>query len=374
MTTNRIAFVGTGPDPENPDSSGFAMAYRHAIAYNSRDDCELVACVDIVREHGETFADRFAISGEHVYESYEIMLEEVEPDIVSVCVPPAIHADIVIDCIQSGIPDAIHCEKPMADTWGDCRQMVDAASEADVQLTFNHQRRFGGPFRKAKKMLEDGAIGELQRVEFTASTLFDYGSHSFDLSNFYVNEADPAWILAQIDYSEENIFFGAHNENQALVQWEYENGVHGLAVTGTGSEAQLVDCHNRLIGSDGTIEVGVGFGGGEPGPVLRVQRTGSTGWEVIDTDEDVHGAKDAPSLEKDQVFLRRAVADVVDSLSSDEPPELSGENALRSTKLIFGAWESARRRGRVEYPLNFDDNPLVAMVESGALTPDPILD
>ncbi|WP_266082069.1 Gfo/Idh/MocA family protein [Haladaptatus caseinilyticus] len=374
MTTYRIAFVGTGPAPESPDASGFAMAYRHAMAYDSRNDCKLVACADIVRENGDAFADSFAISDSNVYESYETMLEETEPDIVSVCVPPAIHADIVVGCIQTGIPDAIHCEKPMADTWGDCRRMVTEASEGNVQLTFNHQRRFGGPFRKAKALLNDGAIGELQRVEFSASTLFDYGSHSFDLSNFYVDESDPKWVLAQIDYSEENIFFGAHNENQALVQWEYESGVHGLAVTGTGSGAQLVDCHNRLIGSDGTIEIGVGFGGGEPGPVLRVRRTGSTGWETIDTDEDVHGAKDVTSLEKDQVFLRRAVADVVESLSSDESSDLSGENALRATKLIFGAWESARRRGRIEFPLSFDDNPLVAMVESGALTPEPASD
>ena len=39
--------------------------------------------------------------------------------------------------------------------------------------------------------------------------------------------------------------------------------------------------------------------------------------------------------------------------------------------MIFGAWESARRRGRVEFPLDIEDNPLEAMVESGELTPEP---
>jgi len=32
-----------------------------------------------------------------------------------------------------------------------------------IQLSFNHQKRFGGPFRAAKHRLDDGAIGELER-------------------------------------------------------------------------------------------------------------------------------------------------------------------------------------------------------------------
>ena len=367
MAAHTIGFVGTGADPESPDSDGFAMAYRHARAYDDRDDCELVACADIVRENAAAFADRFGIADGGVFESYDTMLAETEPDVVSVCVPPSLHADIAVNCIESGVVEAVHCEKPMADTWADCRRMVDAADDHGVQLTFNHQRRFGGPFRKAKELLAEGAIGELERVEFAAGNIYDYGSHSFDLCNFYAGEAEPEWVIGQVDYREENVFFGAHNENQAIVQWQYDDGVHGFAATGTGPEAELVDCHNRLVGTEGVIEVGVGFCGGRQGPVLRVKRAETGEWTTIETDEDVHGTKGVGGLEKDQPFLRRAIADVIDGLESDEAPELSGENALRATKLIFGAWESARRRGRVDFPLEIDDNPLRAMVEDDQL-------
>jgi predicted dehydrogenase len=53
---------------------------------------------------------------------------------------------MVTAAAQAGVK-AIHCEKPMAPTWGECKKMVAVCNERHVQLTFNHQRRFGKPFR-----------------------------------------------------------------------------------------------------------------------------------------------------------------------------------------------------------------------------------
>ena len=69
------------------------------------------------------------------------------------------------------------------------------------------------------------------------------------------------------------------------------------------------------------------------------------------------------------MFIERAIADAVRGLETGEEPELSGRGALRSTEVIFAGWESARRRGRVDLPLDIEDNPLVAMVDAGWLGP-----
>ena len=188
------------------------------------DDCRLIACADIVRPNAEKFAEKFDIALSSVYEDYQQMLREEEPDLVSVCVPPAIHADIVIGCAESDAVGAIHCEKPMATTWEDCERMVRVCEERDVRLTFNHQRRFGKPFTRAKELLDGGKIGSLIRIEIGGINLYDYGTHHFDLCGYYTDQASPKWVLAQIDYTEENVQFGAHNENQALAQWRYDDG------------------------------------------------------------------------------------------------------------------------------------------------------
>jgi predicted dehydrogenase len=377
--TDTVAFVGTGASPDDPSREGYAMAYRHATGYQRLDDCELIACADIVRTNAERFATEFDI--ENVYEDYQRMVREVQPAIISVCVPPSVHADIVVGCAESGVVKAIHCEKPMAETWSDCRKMAEACDERGVQLSINHQRRFGTPFRKAKELLEGGAIGELQRLEFAAENLYDTGAHYFDLCNYYVDQATVEWVLAGIDYRDRNLWFGAHNENQGLVQWRYDSGVFGLASTGHG--AQFVGCRLRLIGTEGTTEIGV-----DDGPSLRIRRVGA-GWETVDTNgEDIHG----PSSGRLRVGLRkvagrisdrlddalaptsyvdRAIEDVVGATRTNGESELSAANALRATELIVASWESVRRRGRVDLPLKIDDNPLAAMVESGQLQVKP---
>jgi len=363
--TYSVAVIGTGTEPDDPGRDGYAMAYHHATGYEKVDECDIVACADVVPENARAFADEFGIDDAGVYEDYEVMLEEVEPDIVSICVPPAIHADIAVDCIRSGVVEAIHCEKPMADTYGGAKLMTQEARRHDVQLTFNHQRRFSDAVRTAKDLLDAGEIGELERVEFSAPVgIFDYGSHSFDLCNYFNDETPGEWVLGQIDYSEENVLFGSHNENQAIVHWEYQNGVHGVAAsdsTGTGGPASAFHCHNRLIGTDGVIEVGPeSEDDDEELPALRIRRDGE-GWENIETEDGLHGWE----------FVDRAIAENVRCLREGETPELGAENALNATELIFATWESSRRRGRVDLPLSIEDNPLEAMVESGELDPVP---
>jgi predicted dehydrogenase len=374
--THEIAFVGTGENPDDPGRDGYAMAYRHADAFERLDDCELVACTDVVPENARAFADHFDIPDAAVYENHETMLAEYEPSILSVCVPPGVHADIVVSAAETDVPDAIHCEKPVATAWGDCRRMARVCDERGVQLTINHQLRYSGPFRRAKALYDDGAIGDLRRVEFSAENLYDTGTHMFDMSGFVTGQEPVEWVLAGLDYRDENRWFGEHNENQAVAQWRYESGAYGLA--SVGGSADMIDAKFRLLGTAGAIEVGA-----EGGLPLRLRR--GDGWETVDTDgEGVYGPKKTRTsaalgkvldvvpgvgsdLIRDPEPLDRAVAAVVESLETGRQPELAVENVLQTTELAFAAWESVRQRGRVDLPLAVSDNPLAAMVEDGSL-------
>lgn len=86
--TYTVAVIGTGPDPANPTVEGFAMGYRHAEAYANDDRCSVVSCADIVPENAAAFAAEFGLDDDAAFEDYGAMLSAVEPDIVSVTVPP----------------------------------------------------------------------------------------------------------------------------------------------------------------------------------------------------------------------------------------------------------------------------------------------
>ncbi|MCX7012263.1 MAG: Gfo/Idh/MocA family oxidoreductase [Candidatus Sumerlaeota bacterium] len=357
MSKLRIGIIGTGKK-QKASRFGYAMAYQHANAYKLIPECEIAACADIVEENARAFAG--AYGAKMIFTDYRKMLAEAKPDMVSICTWMHLHERMALDAIDAGVK-AIHCEKPMADTWAGAKRMAAAAKAKGVQLTFNHQRRYGAPFAMAKKMLDDGAIGTLQRLECGAGNLYDTGTHFVDMFSFFNHETPGKWVLAQIDYRQENFVFGSHNENQNVALIEYANGVFGLVMMGAPGGENPVGCVDKLIGTDGVIEIGVA----NKGPALRYRRAGDKEWTAADTKgESIHGPG----------FIERALADVVVCLREGRKCQLDASNALIVTEIIFGAYESSRRRGRVDFPLNIEDNPLAAMVESGALKPAPDLE
>ncbi len=354
MPEYRVGLIGTGVRIRRDGKRRLGMNAEHARGYKQLDNCEIVACADLKEESSAVFAEEFAIP--RTYTDYREMLEEEDLDIVSIATWPHLHAEMTIACAEAGVK-AVHCEKPMAATWGDCKKMAQVCAERGVQLTFNHQRRFGKPARTAKAMIDAGEIGRLARLEFGFLNLCDYGSHNFDLTNYFNGQAPADWMIAQIDYRTEHLIFGQPQDNQALAMWKYSNGVMGLCATNGARDLGIP--HNRIIGTDGIIELDP-FGDSKP--LIRVVRKGDKDWEEIDTEgESIHGPG----------FIERAIADLVDCLATGREPELGAKNALQATELIFAAWESSRRRGRVDLPLDIEDNPLVEMIESGALKPQP---
>jgi len=363
MSQYTVAIIGTGPDPTNPTVDGFAMGYRHAEAYRNSDHCRVDACADIIPENADAFAREFDIGDEGVFEDYEEMLATVEPDIVSVTVPPAVHEDIVVGCARSGVVKAVHCEKPMADTLASARRMVEVCGEEGVKLTFNRQRRFGRPFTEAKRHLDDGEIGSLRRVEISWGDFFDTGAHTVDLAGMFAGDRPAEWVIAQLDYRDEDIRFGAHQENQIWAQWRYDNGVYGVMATGEGSS--LIDAAMLLRGTEGTIRIDR-----EDGPMLELERDGVRK-EINVGGETMHGTpEDGDRL--GSCFHDRAIEDIVHALQSGEESQLSGRIGLQTAEILFGGYESVRRRGRVDLPVDIEDNPLEEMVESGALSPSPV--
>src|SRR5690606_19330161 len=133
----RVGIIGTGR-PRRPGPQGFGMAWQHADAYQKLDSCVLAACADISEENREAFARAFGVSG--VYEDYREMLEAERLDVVSICTWPRLHGPMAIAAAEAGVT-AIHCEKPMADTWAMCRRMAEVCARHGAKLTFNHQRR-----------------------------------------------------------------------------------------------------------------------------------------------------------------------------------------------------------------------------------------
>ena len=339
----RVGIIGCGRPRSSQGATGYGMAHSHAKGYAASPYTELVAIADISPENAQAFQKEHG--GETIYEDYRRMLDEADLDIVSVCVWPHLHAEMVLAAAEAGV-QAIHCEKPIAPTFGEVRHMVEVCARKGVQLTFNHQRRFAPPFRTVRGLLREGAIGELQRIEGRCPDMNDWGTHWFDMMHFYNDESPAEWVLGQIDATEVRTIFGLAHETLGISQVRFVNGVDGLLFAGIGESNMPA---NRLLGSDGVIEVGL-----RRGAAIRLCSSRTTGWQTIDPDGSIHVLE----------AVELGIADLIDALRHGTEPELSSRRAFRAAELTFATYESSRRRGRVDLPLEIEDSPLLAMLES----------
>ena len=342
----RVGIVGCGRPWGTEGATGMGIANWHAQGYEASPDAEIVALCDLDPDAARAFQVRHG--GDRLYQCYQDMLAGEALDIVSVCTPLNSHAEIVIAAAEAGVK-AIHCEKPMANTYGDSVRMARVCADKGVQLTFNHQRRLADAFVKAKELLKAGAIGELTDVAATCPDLFGWGVHYIDMFFFYNDDTPVDWVIGQIDARGGRERGGHFSEGQGISYLKFHNGVHGLLVT--GYEAGLGgEYGNRLIGTEGMMEV---FPKEEI--PLRIRGKGQSEWEVLHVQEYNFLPENS----------KRAVLDLIDALKTGREPELSAQRALQATEVVFATYESSRRRGRVDLPLDIEDSPLDAMVASG---------
>lgn len=346
MTQLRVGIIGCGRPWKSQGASGFGMANFHAQGYTASPDTTITALADINLDNARAF--QAAHGGERIYSDYDEMLAQEQLDIVSICTWPHHHAPMVIAAAEAGVK-AIHCEKPVAPSYAEALRMLAVCEAHGTQLTFNHQRRFAAPFREAREILRSGAIGQLQRLEGTCDNLFDWGTHWFDIFGFYNDEAIPRWVIGQVDWRGGATVFGVPLEGQGISLFAYENGVQGLLLTGQGTERPQ---SNRLIGSDGVIEVRLGAS------AIRVRAKGDGTWREVSVAHD-----EGESLGE---VVGRGVLDLIDALKTGREPELSGRRALHATELIFGTYESSRRGGRVELPLEPVPSPFPGVAPAPA--------
>ena len=235
----KVGIIGCGAPRGAEGATGFGMSREHARGYLQSGEAVIVALADIKPENARAFQADYG--GERIYSDYRQMLADEELDIVSISTWPHLHAPMVIDAAEAGVK-AIHCEKPMAPTYGEALRMVEACERNNVQLTFNHQRRFGAPFRMAKEMLQAGEIGELQRVETNCSNLYDWGTHWFDMMFFYLDQSPAEWVIGQVDCRDGSTVFGVRMEGQGVSHIQFNNGVQGLMLSGKSASGLV----NRL--------------------------------------------------------------------------------------------------------------------------------
>jgi predicted dehydrogenase len=92
----------------------------------------------------------------------DLLANEKEIDAVIIATPLISHAPIAIDCLKAG--KHVFCEKLMARTVSQCKEMIRVAADADRILAIGHQRHYSMLYAHAAEVLNNGVIGDVKHI------------------------------------------------------------------------------------------------------------------------------------------------------------------------------------------------------------------
>lgn len=134
---------------------GFIAEAGHLHAYQSGTGFAAVAVADPCRKRWSAIAR--ALPEARIYEDAREMMAKEKLDVLDVCTPPSHHASLALEGFARGLH--VVCEKPLATTSEEARQMVEAARDARRVLYPGHSYRFAPVMRAARDVIGSGLVG-----------------------------------------------------------------------------------------------------------------------------------------------------------------------------------------------------------------------
>ena len=133
------------------------VAQAHLQAINLLDNLNIVSVCDIQPGLAQKVAE---ISGATAYENYRNLIAAGGIQLLMVLTPASTHREIVEAAAAASLP--VFCEKPIAVTLEDAEAMVMACEKADVKFFYGSSYRYLPAVKKAKQLIDTGAIGNIQ--------------------------------------------------------------------------------------------------------------------------------------------------------------------------------------------------------------------
>jgi len=341
MKNRRFAILG----------AGFWANYQ-LPAWQEIPGAVCVAIYNRTLAKAEKLAERFGVTA--VYDDPTKLIANEQLDFIDIITDVDTHSQFVHLALKHKLP--VICQKPMAPSLEEAEKMVEASRRARVPFFVHENWRWQAPIRQLKKTLDTGAIGKPFRAridmlsgfpvfknqpflrELKQFIIADLGSHILDVARFLFGEADTLYCHTQ------RVHKDIAGEDVAAIMMQME----GCAmVTCNMAYAENFLEHDRfpetyffVEGDQGSLELG---------PDYWIRVTTKSGTHARRYPPPRYSWAD-PAYDVVHASIVPCNADILAGLQGKRRTETNGEDNLRTVRLVFACYESARHRSVVRLP------------------------
>lgn len=262
MTEVKVAVLG---------ASGW-MGKVHTMAYQTfphffgdgGGTARVVALVEANADAAKALA--FRAPGAKILSTWQEAVADPDVDLIDICLPDSLHYEVAKAALLAG--KHVYCEKPLADTAAQARELADIAREKGLITRVGHAFPRNPVHDLAKEIIEAGEIGEIklfkacQHVDMYGDPLAPYmwrangelaptgiigdtGSHVFSFMEFLVGKVssliadnyivtDKRPVVKGVGYGEDTVLTGDEtwsditNPDGSNILCSFANGARGL--------------------------------------------------------------------------------------------------------------------------------------------------
>ncbi len=341
-----FGIVGTG-----------VIAAVHAEAIAALPGAALVAVTDVAAPAATAFAGARGCAAEP---DLDALLARPDVDVLSVCAPSGLHAEIGIRAAKAG--KHLVVEKPIDVTLDAADRLIEAARAAGVALTVISQHRFDPGLIEVRRLIDEGTLGRLVLGEastkwYRTQAYYDSaawrGTHAWDggsLMNQGIHYVDllrwcmgpPAEVTAACTTQAHRI----EVEDTALAIVRFASGAVGT-ITATTAAYPGFPQRLEITGTEGTVTV-------EDGRIVRsslrpahASRSASRAPAPAPAPAHAPAHPPAQAAAADPAALDAAshaaqIADLLASVEEGREPAVSGASGREALEIVCAVYESSR--------------------------------
>jgi len=308
---------------------------QHVRIFGGRPDTEVVAVVGRETDRTAALAAQARTIG---FTDIDRMLEDIQPDLVTIALPNEHHFESTLKVVMAGIPVLV--EKPLVFGLDEADQLLREAERQNLFFAINFNHRFAEPVRRAKAAIAAGLLGDLvftswrfggeanPRSSHPHAQLIETQCHGFDMLEHLAGPISS--VMAQMT----NKTRGSYTTVAIAIEFT-NGGVGSLLGSYDSSYAYPLTQFIEVNGSAGRLQIE------DTVRRLTISRSGdesSVVWEAgyfNDSARDFH-----------QTFDRHVDALVPALLAGAEPP-IHARAGRRALALAYSCIESFETGCRV---------------------------
>lgn len=329
---------------------GLGIGKTHIRGYRTHPLADVVAIADIDAARLQSVGDEFDIPNR--YPSLAAMLNDCQLDAVSIATPNKFHHPLTIEALQAGCH--VLCEKPMAMSAAEAREMIAAAKLAGKRLMINFNYRFNPQSMALKAQVEAGALGDIyfartlwhrrdglpgfggwfgKKALSGGGPLIDLGVHRLDLALWLMGYPQPVWVMGSTYNA-----IGSAKAKEAGVDFDVEDMAVALIKFENGATLEIEASWAAHIKEQEAMETRLL---GTRGGMIQYNLNEGYAWDAeIHTRQN--GAHFDLKLHPPLNAVPPSMAHFVDTILNNATPIVRAEEGLLVMELLDAIYRSAK--------------------------------